>query len=1382
MNTLRPRRVSSLVLWSALLALGALQRSHVVSAQTTNDQFFVHGRNVNTVGLTPPGPNPQLAGNPRHKQRNEASLDVSPNNPLLILGANNDYRGVEQFGDSWIGLFMSRNGGLTWTSRLLEGFPAAPNGVGAADPVVRTMPGLGLVSYITISRNDSRGSLALAVLLERNKENGEPYQYLRTNVIGNGTPGRFNDKPAMLAVLNDAGGTVNVGGRVVPRGIVHFAYSVFPGNENNSSSQIFHLFSNDYGMTWSNATKLSESLGINQGVDLAVHGSTAVAAWRQVADTNQADGIVFVRSANGGATWSKPEVLWSPPAPGRFFDQDTTALQFRTRSMPAIVHDGVAFHAFWSARGFAPHPDDARIVVSSSRDGRQWNGPFVVDGYAGRGHQIKPQAAVAGGRVQVNWVDTRNNAPGSFERFIADYRYDPATGARVPLSAPAGPSDPITYVYRQMADLFSAQSFAAAPTGQAALAFGASSALSQYRRALIDGHVRQADFHFINARMFQNGGVPFNGDYHAVSGQRHRPSDTVPGAWVRNTALSTSHALFYSAFTDNRDVQGWVSAGPPSTAFTPSATLQGESGSETVTACDTSSSQTTLDRTVWSPTDSPRARYQNIYAAPTYPGLLVASPSASKPTGTLERAYVIFVRNLTPQDRTYRFTIANQPADAGAGTGRASFRQNDPAVPFTNCVDGAGCTMLDVAIPRGSSVTRTVYVTSSLARPRIVVRVQETGGTQNGSVILNANPNIAEVENPDGEELENILTAELYQPDILGREATVYVTGLTNPDVTPVQGIEAPRIEYPRIEYPRIEYPRIEYDPLGYPRIEYPRIEYDPLGNPRIEYPRIEYPRIEYTSVENPRIEYSAIGSDDVGVTDVTWPISTDGANTTTAMSAKVFVNGTLTGVTGAQLLVSVPQFATVFRTCDGAPINTVENQVVVNTVIDTASLTPTSGGPDTVNPPSTQPTFAVPPNQVAYLTLRLVGRADAQLARRAGLIVRSQPDTSDGDQTDEDIDTGFVDVTPPVINLGGLSTGLTVEGNRPGGGDVSFVVTATDDGGETTISCVRTGQGSSTPVPADGTSTFFPLGSWQVTCTAVDASGNEASSSFAVSVLDTTPPSLDVSGLQVSLAFTTGGAIITYNTSAVTATDLVDSTPTVVCTPASGTLVPLGSAQLTCTATDDAGNAASATYAFSVVDSTPPVLTVPSSLVVAATSPAGAVVTYSATAIDTVDATPTVTCSPPSGSTFPFGTTTVSCTATDDAGNTSAALTFTVTVRDTTAPAAITATVSPVVLWPPTGATTLVTVSGRALDNESGVATIEWRVVDEYRQHQPAGSIAVPSDGAFSFQVPLIQDRRGNDKDGRHYTIQLTAIDRAGNRLQLLQPLVVTVHDQGGL
>jgi hypothetical protein len=69
-------------------------------------------------------------------------------------------------------------------------------------------------------------------------------------------------------------------------------------------------------------------------------------------------------------------------------------------------------------------------------------------------------------------------------------------------------------------------------------------------------------------------------------------------------------------------------------------------------------------------------------------------------------------------------------------------------------------------------------------------------------------------------------------------------------------------------------------------------------------------------------------------------------------------------------------------------------------------------------------------------------------------------------------------------------------------------------------------------------------------------------------------------------------------------------------------------------------------------VDTTPPVITTPGDIIVDATGPAGAVVAYSASAIDDVDGPVGVTCSPSPESTFPIGTTHVTCSASDAAGN----------------------------------------------------------------------------------------------------------------------------------
>ncbi|WP_338932835.1 HYR domain-containing protein [Streptomyces netropsis] len=117
------------------------------------------------------------------------------------------------------------------------------------------------------------------------------------------------------------------------------------------------------------------------------------------------------------------------------------------------------------------------------------------------------------------------------------------------------------------------------------------------------------------------------------------------------------------------------------------------------------------------------------------------------------------------------------------------------------------------------------------------------------------------------------------------------------------------------------------------------------------------------------------------------------------------------------------------------------------------------------------------------------------------------------------------------------------------------------------------------------------------------------------------------------------------------TANDAVDGDVPVTCTPAPGSLFPMGTTHVTCTATDSAGNKGTDTATFIVNDASAPQVTVDDRMV-EATGKDGAKVDYVATAKDAVDGDLPVTCVPASGSLFPLGTTEVSCTATDSAGN----------------------------------------------------------------------------------------------------------------------------------
>ncbi len=141
----------------------------------------------------------------------------------------------------------------------------------------------------------------------------------------------------------------------------------------------------------------------------------------------------------------------------------------------------------------------------------------------------------------------------------------------------------------------------------------------------------------------------------------------------------------------------------------------------------------------------------------------------------------------------------------------------------------------------------------------------------------------------------------------------------------------------------------------------------------------------------------------------------------------------------------------------------------------------------------------------------------------------------------------------------------------------------------------------------------------------------------------DFPPPALSVPADITAEATGPDGAVVTYSA---TADDPEDGVITPDCVPASGSVFPLGTTVVTCTAADLAGNTASAAFNVTVEDTTPPVLSLPLSVVAEATGPGGAVVTYSATAQDAVDGPIAVACSPGSGSLFPLGATVVTCTA----------------------------------------------------------------------------------------------------------------------------------------
>jgi hypothetical protein len=150
--------------------------------------------------------------------------------------------------------------------------------------------------------------------------------------------------------------------------------------------------------------------------------------------------------------------------------------------------------------------------------------------------------------------------------------------------------------------------------------------------------------------------------------------------------------------------------------------------------------------------------------------------------------------------------------------------------------------------------------------------------------------------------------------------------------------------------------------------------------------------------------------------------------------------------------------------------------------------------------------------------------------------------------------------------------------------------------------------------------------------------------------------------------ATSSAGAEVNYT--GPTANDDPDGSVPVFCTPASGSVFPLGENTVTCNANDSEGNTATSAFTITVVDTTPPAIGAHDNVTVEATSSLGAIVSFTTNATDLVDGPVSPACLPASGSTFALGITVVNCTATDSRNNTNETSLFAVTVQDTTPPA----------------------------------------------------------------------------------------------------------------
>jgi len=442
---------------------------------------------------------------------------------------------------------------------------------------------------------------------------------------------------------------------------------------------------------------------------------------------------------------------------------------------------------------------------------------------------------------------------------------------------------------------------------------------------------------------------------------------------------------------------------------------------------------------------------------------------------------------------------------------------------------------------------------------------------------------------------------------------------------------------------------------------------------------------IENLDLENLDLENTAVGAD---YTEISWTADS-ATNTTTGVDVKPIFSPTLQtslAEAGTTVLLTVRQaymtgtvqnneaFAAPGLYC--TPQVVVENQLIYAAVLRPEQINNLIADPD---PSATDtPSFVIEPDASKIITLRFInppaGLGIQELSANTGMAIYAQPggtfncDAELGGAEVYDlceIDYSEPDTTAPVITISGENP-ATVEAGASGYLDAG--ATALDD---------KDGDVSASILVTSTVDTTTP-GDYSVTYTVQDAAGNESTATRAISVVDTTPPTLTVPADIIKEAT---GPQTMVDIGTATATDYVGPVTVTNDAPATFPVSPIPTV-VTWTASDGQmpPNTSTATQNVTVQDTTAPVInaaTLPAAIIAVEANDAGGWV-YAVplsplwdmiTADDVVDGVIAATCTPDATDSFPFGQTTVTCDATDAALNTSAEVSFIVDVQDNTGP-----------------------------------------------------------------------------------------------------------------
>jgi hypothetical protein len=477
------------------------------------------------------------------RQGNEPVVVIDPTDPDTVVAGWNDYCQVD-LGAQWQGFGYSRDGGETWTNSFVPGYPADTSAEGMASPLfgdhtdsgdpIAAFDNTGRLFVGGIAFNRVGAILGHVYVATYGSADVDitgapdyPVDYLRTRIVGRGTPSRnffgiFQDKP-MLEV--DRTGGPNDGN-------VYVCWSRFTGI--GLQNKIFFSRSTDHGETFSRPIALTRHgfTGAVQGCDIAIEGDGDVYVSFRTFDDPSVVGehaLFFARSTTGGATFGRPHRIrfitpYNPFDGSRDCGDGTEAcpsgfvfarapLEPRVTADQTSSDDGIWLTYFevdpstivesetsYQSAGPGLVGRSVVYVVGSTNNGASWSDPVAVDpSPADPGHQFFSDIDALNGTLAVMWQDSRS---------------DPCYSVQLPM----GNTADATSCGTNIVNTYAASSTDGGATWSASLRISDVAHQPQYE-------------------MFANRSVPFQGDYNWIS-----IVDTGAGLEA------------YTTWTDNRNV------------------------------------------------------------------------------------------------------------------------------------------------------------------------------------------------------------------------------------------------------------------------------------------------------------------------------------------------------------------------------------------------------------------------------------------------------------------------------------------------------------------------------------------------------------------------------------------------------------------------------------------------------------------------------------------------------------------------------------------------------------------------------------------------------------------------------------------------------------